>query len=48
MTEKEKMLAGLPYDPADHTLAADRCRAQTVCRRICLDPSERRRRGRRC
>ena len=38
MTEKEKMLAGLPYDPADHTLAADRCRAQTLCRRICLDP----------
>ena len=37
MTEQEKMLSGLPYDPGDPALAAARRRAQALCRRICLD-----------
>ncbi len=40
-TEKEKMLAGEPYEPADPLLAGERLRARTLCREInSLDPRE--------
>lgn len=31
MNEKQKMLAGLNYDPSDSTLSADRASAETAC-----------------
>ena len=34
MTEREKMLAGLPYDPADPDLATGRARAADLLRRF--------------
>jgi maltose O-acetyltransferase len=33
-SDKQKMLAGLPYDPADAELAADRARARGLCRSL--------------
>jgi maltose O-acetyltransferase len=33
-TEKSKMLAGLPYDPCDRTLTAERVRAQALCHEL--------------
>jgi maltose O-acetyltransferase len=40
-TEKAKMLAGLPYDPKDPTLSAERLRAQTLCHELnALSPNE--------
>lgn len=33
-TEKEKMIAGLPYDPYDPELAADRVRAREILQRL--------------
>lgn len=45
MTEKEKMLSGALYSPADPELTALRERAQALCRKLCLsgsgDPEER-------
>lgn len=39
MTEKEKMLAGLPYDAWDETLLKDRMNAKAACHRFNLaDP----------
>lgn len=39
MTEKEKMLSGLPYDPWDSKLVSDRMHAKTVCHKFNLfDP----------
>lgn len=34
MTPKQKMLAGLPYDPVDDELEEDRQRSQELCRRL--------------
>jgi maltose O-acetyltransferase len=40
-SEKAKMLAGLPYDPSDSTLTAERLRAQALCRELnALSPYE--------
>lgn len=40
-TEKEKMLAGLPYDPRDPELTAGRLRAHTLCRALnALGPAD--------
>ena len=33
-TEKEKMLAGEPYDPLDPQLEAERCKARDLCSRL--------------
>jgi maltose O-acetyltransferase len=41
MTEREKMLAGLPYDPADPALAAARARADTLLHRMLAEPEAR-------
>jgi maltose O-acetyltransferase len=41
MTEKEKMLAGKPYNPVDPELAGDRLRAQRLCHALNhLDPAD--------
>jgi maltose O-acetyltransferase len=43
LTEKEKMLAGERYNPADATLASERAHARSLCHRInLLDPGDRR------
>ena len=34
MTEQEKMIAGLPYDPQDPALVAQRDRARALCQQI--------------
>lgn len=40
-SEKENMLAGLPYDPGDSVLTAERCRARTLCHELnTLRPNE--------
>jgi maltose O-acetyltransferase len=40
-TEKAKMLAGLPYNPSDPTLSAERRRAQALCHELnTSSPSE--------
>ena len=40
MTEKEKMLSGLPYDSWDSKLVSDRLHAKTVCHKFNLfDPT---------
>ena len=47
MTEREKMLAGAPYDPSDQELIAARQRARDLCQALNAtregDPHERRR-----
>ncbi|WP_315854201.1 maltose acetyltransferase domain-containing protein [Rubripirellula amarantea] len=45
MSEKQKMLAGEPYDPADPELTADRLHARTLIHT--LNHAEPRRTGRR-
>lgn len=41
LTEKEKMLAGERYNPADATLASERTHARSLCHRInLLDPAD--------
>lgn len=41
MTEKEKMLSGLPYDAWDKTLLNDRMNAKAVCHKFNLaDPTQ--------
>jgi hypothetical protein len=39
--EKQKMLAGLLYDPSDPQLSSERQRARTLCHALnALDPAE--------
>ena len=38
MTEREKMVAGLPYDPTDPQLTADRARVTALTMRINVEP----------
>lgn len=38
MTEREKMIAGLPYDPTDPQLTADRARVTSLTMRINAEP----------
>ncbi|AQQ67053.1 maltose acetyltransferase [Microbulbifer agarilyticus] len=41
MTEKEKMLAGLPYDAWDETLLSERMAAKSICHRFnTYDPTK--------
>ncbi|GAA5215197.1 sugar O-acetyltransferase [Corallincola platygyrae] len=41
MTEKEKMLAGQPYDAWDETLLAERMRAKSLCHKFNMaDPTD--------
>jgi len=39
-TERDKMVAGHPYDPADPNLVADRLRARTLCQEFNALPPE--------